>query len=215
MARRLPILALLLALTGCAALPGFAPPPPKLYRLTPKHTFAANLPTVHWQLLVETPTADPGIDTPRIALDTAPTNLDYFANVSWVGRLPEMVQTELVESFASSGRITSIGRDTIGLRADYVLETEIRGFQAEYKGDPKTTVPTVHVRMNFRLVSAASRTIVATTTFDERWPARANRMHDIVDAFDEAVGKMMKRVVAWTLLNGQADRRNPADRYQK
>lgn len=200
---RLPILAALLVLAGCSGLPGFTSPPPKLYRLTPKHTFAANLPTVRWQLLVDGPTSDAGLDSPRIALDTAPTNLDYFAGVSWVGRLPDMVQTELVESFAASGHITSIGRDTVGLRADYILQTEIRAFQAEYKGDPQTSVPTVHVRMNFRLVSAATRTIVATTTFDERWPAKANRMEDIVGAFDEAVGKVMKQVVAWTLLHGQ------------
>ena len=45
-----------------------------------------------------------------------------------------MVQTLMVESFDNFRCVVSVGRDTIGLRADYVLKSELREFQAEYAG---------------------------------------------------------------------------------
>ena len=55
---------LTLAGLGVAALPGCGIPalrnPPQLYTLTPKSTFATELPVVEWQLLVEPPAAAEG-----------------------------------------------------------------------------------------------------------------------------------------------------------
>ncbi|MFP6687792.1 MAG: hypothetical protein VCD31_00525, partial [Alphaproteobacteria bacterium] len=55
-------------------------PPPRLYVLTPKSTFADDLPHAESQLVVELPIASEGLNTHRIALRDSPLNIDYFAN---------------------------------------------------------------------------------------------------------------------------------------
>ncbi len=193
---------------GAAALPACGisalRAPPQLYTLTPKSSFSANLPAVEWQLLVEPPAAAAGLDSLRIALQSTPFKLDYFADVAWTDRAPQMVQTLIVESFENSGRIVSVGRESIGLRANYVLKTELREFQAEYVENGLSSPPTIRVRMNAKLVEIPRRTIIAGDNFEATTSATNNSLDAIVLAFDDALGKVLKRLVEWTLSRGQA-----------
>src|SRR5262249_18369652 len=116
---------------GCTILSGLDSPP-KLYRLSPKTTFTPDLPKVTWQLLVVQPIAPAGIDTSRIALGPSPLTLDYFAGASWTDSAPQMVQTLLIQSFENTGDIVSVGRESSLLRADFILLSELRQFQADY-----------------------------------------------------------------------------------
>jgi cholesterol transport system auxiliary component len=183
------------ALAGCAGiLPGESP---QLYVLTPKTTFAPDLPKVGWQLLIDVPIAPAEIDTDRIVLQRTPYTVDKFANAAWPDRAPVMVQTLLVESFESTGKITAIARESVGLRADYVLKPELRKFTAFY--DSSTGGPLISVLLNVRLVKMPERAIIAQKTFDYRERALQNDMEAIVAAFDEALGKILKRTIEWTL----------------
>ena len=186
-----------LFLAGCG-LPGFSPPP-QLFTLTPKNTFIDGLPTIADQVLIETPVAAAGLDTGRIALSRSATTLDYFAGVSWTDRAPAMVQTLMVESFENSGRVVSVGRDTIGLRADYVLKSELREFQAEYTGPNDPSPPQIHVRINAKLVAMPRRNIEASKTFEALKKARSTSFQDIIAAYDDALGKVLRRLVEWSL----------------
>ncbi len=192
-----------LALSGCgAAADLLRPSPPALYTLTPKNTFDADLPRVEWQLLIEQPVAASGLDTARIAAMRSPLRLDYFASVAWSDRAPSMVQTLLTESFENTNRIVSVGRESVGLRADYVLRTELREFQAElYPAQP----PRVRVRINAKLVKVPERVIIANQSFEVAEPVASDHFDLIMAGFDEALGKTMRRIVEWTLRTGQAD----------
>ncbi len=195
---------LLTAACSGSLLPGQAPPP-KLYDLTPKSTFEEGLPTVDWQLLVESPIAAAGINTSRIALKRSPTTLDYFANAEWTDRAPALVQTLIIESFENTDKIVSVGRETVALRSDYSLKLELREFQADYYSDRDTPItgpdspPVVNVRINAKLVKMPERIIIASNTFDFKIDSASNTLDDIVLAFNEALGKVLKRVVGWTL----------------
>jgi len=101
-------------------------PPPRLYVLTPKSTFADDLPHVESQLVVKLPIASEGLNTHRIALRDSPLTLDLFANALLTEGAPQMVQTLLVESFENTGEIVSVTRQGVDLRADNVLKTELR-----------------------------------------------------------------------------------------
>jgi cholesterol transport system auxiliary component len=186
-----------LFLAGCS-LPGFSPPP-QLFTLTPKNTFNDGLPTTTDQILIETPVAAAGLDTGRIALSRSATTLDYFAGVSWTDRAPAMVQTLMVESFENSGRAVSVGRDTIGLRADYVLKSELREFQAEYTGADDPNPPRIHVRINAKLVAMPRRNIEGGKTFEALELARGTGFEDIIAAYDDTLGKVLRRLVEWSL----------------
>jgi cholesterol transport system auxiliary component len=189
------------ALGGCNALNALSADPPELYTLSPKSTFDETLPSVDWQLLVQVPVAAAGLDSVRVALRRSPVRLEYYAGVAWTDRAPEMVQTLLVESFENSGRIISVGREDLGLRADYLLLTELREFQAEYLGDG---APEVRCRLNAKLVRVPQRDIVAGENFEYVIPAQSTSFEDIIFAFDEALGKVIRRLVEWVLRVGQA-----------
>ena len=186
---------------GCEfAVPGQGPPP-NLYRLTPKSNFREDLPKVDWQLVLEPPIADAGLDTTRVALQRDPTQLEYYARSSWTDRAPQMIQTLMVESFENSGRIVSIGREAIGLRADFVLKSELREFQAEYFAQ---AAPRVRVTINAKLVKMPTRVIVGSTNFEHYGSAGVDNMANIIAAFDDALGKVLKRLVEWTILTGES-----------
>ncbi|HEY0838113.1 MAG TPA: ABC-type transport auxiliary lipoprotein family protein [Azospirillum sp.] len=197
-------LALAVGVGGCAG--ALTSVPAKLYTLTPGAPADPALPQVGWQLLVETPVAPAGLDTPRIAVARTPTSIDYFADVSWTDRAPNMVQGVLIESFEDSGRIVSVGRDTAALRSDFVLKTDLRDFQAEYASPTAASPDRVRVRLAAKLVAMPRRTIEAGETFEAVVPVQGGGFAPVVAAFDTALRQVMGQMVAWTLRKGAAVR---------
>jgi cholesterol transport system auxiliary component len=191
-------LALLLA--GCGVkLPGEGPPP-RLFILNPKTTFAADLPKVGWQLVIETPTAPASLDTVRIAVRRTPLELDYYALAAWTDRVPSMIQTLLVDSFENTHKIVAVGRESVGLRADFVLKTDIRHFEVEYGPEG----PSPHVRIVAKLIKMPAREIIADRTCDYVKPAGGDNLEMVVEAYNEVLGRCMRRIVEWTLRTGAA-----------
>ena len=184
---------------GCGlTVPGQGPPP-ELFRLTPKSSFRGDLPEAKWQLILEPPVANAGLNTTRIALQRSPTQLEYYARSGWADRAPTMVQTLMIESFENSRKIVSIGRESVGLRADFILKTELREFQAVYfNGDG----PEAWVSVNAKLVQMPRRSIVASESFQYTVTAEADQLSAIIAAFDEALGKVLRKIVEWTLIEG-------------
>ncbi len=194
------VLALALLVPGCGGnLLGLPEgPAPDIYTLTPKSTFDNDLPKVKWQLVVDQPTAARGLDTDRIALHPEPTEIKYYAGARWTDRAPDMVQTLMLESFENTGKIVAVGRQTIGLRSDFNLVSDLREFQAEYtKGND---IPSVRVRINVKIVKQPRQQIIASNNFERVVEAKGPSVNDVVLAFDDALGKVLRRVVEWTLV---------------
>ncbi len=186
---------------GLLSLPGTGPAP-DLYDLSPKSTFDAGLPTASYQLVVEEPVASRALDSDRIAIRTSPLELKYYKGARWSDRAPSLVQTLLVESFENSGHIVAVGRQAIGLRGDYDLKLELREFHAElFDG---RTQPTVRTRLNVKIIKQPSAIIIASETFERTAEADSESVPNVVNAFDEALGSTMKRVVGWTLKSIEA-----------
>jgi cholesterol transport system auxiliary component len=194
--RRLAAGLLAASLAGCSLLAG---PAPKLYRVTPKSTFPPGLPHLKAQLLIDLPLAPTGLDTARIALTRSPVTIDYFADSAWTDRAPLLIQTALLDSFENSKAVTAIDRESLGLRADLILTSELRHFEAVYAS--AEGAPTIWVAVNARLVKMPERQIIAQGSFQRREKAAANDMTAIVLAFDEALGGVMKEIVVWTVTN--------------
>ena len=198
LSRRLVPSVCVLALAGCSGLFGGGKPA-HLYRLTPKSTYPPNLPHRSVQLLVDVPLAPAGLDNSRIALSRSPVSIDYFADSEWTDRVPLLVQTAILQSFENSKAINAIDRESVGLRADFILKSEIRHFEAVY--DSSSGPPEVWVAINVRLVNPSSRDVVAQSSFERRQRASANDVPSIVSAFDEALGGVMKDIIVWTVTN--------------
>ncbi len=198
--------ALALALAGLIGLGGcsiIASSPPQLYDLSPKNTFDEGMPRVNWQLVVEEPTTPNAINTDRIAVRPSHLEVQYFPGVKWTDRAPALVQTLLVESFENSGKIVGVGRRSIGLSGDYILTSELREFEAVSDGAGGANVV---VRLVLKLVRQSSGGIIASTTASATALAASDRVPDVVLAFDEALGKVLKQSVGWVLSEGASDR---------
>ena len=191
------LLAATVLAAGCdtAFLPGSSEPA-QLYVLTPKSTYPEDLPMVDWQLTVELPIAQAGLNVARIALRRSPITLEYYARANWIDTAPIMVQTLLVESFENSGKIVSVGRQSISLRPDYVLITDLREFQAEYFTDGP---PEIRVRLNAKLVKMPERVIIGTRTVQRPARSRGTDLESVIAAFNTALGRVLKEIVVWTL----------------
>ena len=191
-----------IALLGAAAVLGgcsliqAAEEPTDLYQATPKSTFEPDMPSVQWQLAVEVPAAAANLNTGRIAISMTPTSSDYYAKTAWTDRAPAMVQTRIVDSFENSHKIVAVARESIGLRADYTLQPDLRNFEAlYYYGKP----PIVRVRIIAKLVRMPDRQIIGVATIERCVRAREDKIPKVVEAFDQALGSVIKRLVAWTL----------------
>lgn len=191
---------LALALGGCAGV--LAPTPARLYTLNPAVRFAPDLPRAEFQLLVEAPVAGAALDTQRIAVEKTQTSIDYLAESSWTDRAPAMIQGLIVQSFEDSRRIVSVGRDSVGLRSDLVLRSELRDFEAEYSTPGAGNPDRVRVRLAAKLIGMPRRTIEAGETFEAVVPVKEPGVPGIVTAFDTALRQVMEQLVAWTLRTG-------------
>jgi cholesterol transport system auxiliary component len=184
------------SLVGGCELIKAAEEPVDLYTVTPKSTFEGDLPNVYWQLAVEVPNAGANLNTGRIAITNSPTSYDYYSKTAWTDRAPMMVQTRIIDSFENSHKIVAVAREAIGLRANYVLQVDLRNFEAMYFYGG---TPIVHVRMVAKIVRMPDRQIIGVGTFERCVRARADKVRSVVEAFDQALGSVIKRLVAWTL----------------
>lgn len=182
------------ALAGCSVLQG--PAIPQLYVLRPQVPPSMG-PRVNWRLAVAVPDAVASLDTPRIALTRSPTTMDYFANAAWTDRLTLIIQRQLIQAFDSSGRILSVDRDTSGLEADFVLQTEIRDFQARY--DSPDGPPQVVVSIQAKVARMPQREIASNLSATQQTTAAANEINSIVVAFNQACGAAIAQIVNGTL----------------
>ena len=106
-----------------------------------------------------------------------------------------MIQRLLVKSFGNSGKIVSMGRQSVTLRADYSLLMDLREFQAEFisGGTPRT-----RVQLNAKLVGLPQREIRATETFEFLKAATSPNQEAVGSAFDTVPGETIKRIVNWS-----------------
>lgn len=192
----------LLAAAACAVVPGCSvlpnPPAPQIYRLSPQGDDPPDGPPLHGQLAIDLPTAPQSLDTDRIALTLGATKFDYYADASWTDRVPVLLQNLLVEAFENNSRITDVVRAMDSVNPTYLLETDIRDFEARYP-DPTQGPPAVVLSLEFRMVKMPDRRTIGHILITEQASAARNKLDGIVAAFDVAVGKALDQSVPWAL----------------
>jgi len=185
-----------IVLAGCGGILS-EPPQRKLYQLKAPVSFTAPQRHSSAQLLLALPNAPAGLDTERIALSRSPMSLDYFADAQWTDRAPLLVQTALLDGFEKSGAVPAVGRDSAGLRADFILETDLRDFAANY--DSPSGPPRIAVAFNVKLIKIPERKIIGVKSVTRQQPAAADTIPEIVRAFDAALGGAVEEAVRWAV----------------
>jgi cholesterol transport system auxiliary component len=164
--------------------------------LKPQLEALPDAPKVSWQLAVARPEMPRTMDTERIALTRAAT-LDYYADAQWTDPVSRLLQQLLIEAFEKSGRILGVAQDSGEVRADYMLQTELRDFEAHY--DSETGTPQVVVSLSAKLIEARSRDVIGSFATSHSAAASQNSVPAVVEAFNTATAAALEDVASWTL----------------
>ena len=183
----------------------------QIYVLAPQRPAqAAAGAAVRWQLGVALPESTAGLDTTRIAVFPSASTMDYFSNAAWADRAPVLIQGLLVQALEDTRRV-AVARDTAGVATEYVLQTELRDFQAFYDSplpppplDPEAPLaprppPIIIVQIEAKLMSIPDRRIVGSFNAMTHATAVTNSVDGAVAAFNQARGQAHTQIVDWTL----------------
>lgn len=189
---RTALIALAALLSSCVSVLPEAPPPSARWQIRDVAIEAAGEP-VAWTLGLEDPTATRDYDTTKIAVTRAPGRIEYFSDGEWTDRAPRLIGAALLRSFENSGRIKGVGTRVTLPVSKYILQTDLRRFEADVTKRPSTVEAAIYVRLtNGRSMVYAARLFQATE------PAGSGKGPDAASALERAYARLQREIVAWT-----------------
>lgn len=134
-------------------------------------------------LAIGRPDVAPGLDTARIAVLRG-RELDYYRAAQWGGTVTEIVQSLLVGTVQDQKLFRSVTAEQARVSSSYLLDPEVRDFQAEYTAGK--SAPDVRVTIIGRVIRIADRRLVDTISATATQSAADNRMNAVAAAFEAA-----------------------------
>jgi cholesterol transport system auxiliary component len=153
------------------------------YVIAPAAAAQATGPVMPVDVSIGRPDMAPGLDTERIAVLKG-RQLDYYRGARWGDNAIEVVQTLLVDSLEDQRLFRSVTAEQARVAGDYVLDIEVRDFQAEYAAE--NAAPSAHVTIVGRLIRVVDRELVATILAESHGKAQDNRLGAVIAAFEAA-----------------------------
>ena len=184
---------LLLGLTGCSSLLHSDGLPVQVYTLRAGSAASGSAEppaAADASLRVAHPLAGPGLGTSQIVLLQPDHRLSVYAASAWAADAPALVESLAVETLRQSGHWRSVEDAESPFPSDYLLQISIRRFDADYAGG-KDSAPTVRVTLDCTLGKEDGRDILATFIASGSVVAAANRLGDVVAAFQQATDAAM------------------------
>jgi cholesterol transport system auxiliary component len=166
---------------------------PSFFELDAPALARSEQPPLPYVVTVLRPVAPPSIDSRRIAMEPAPHELAYLAGARWADVLTRMLQTVIVESFESDGRVHVV-TDGMQATATYTLETDVREFHVIDDGGK----PEVEVAFQARILGGSPVGLVASRRFEGRQAVHGHGAESAVDSFNAVVADSLERLVDWT-----------------
>lgn len=139
-------------LSGCASLLPKPVAAPTLYTLegnaAPATALPSNAPTKALTLVtlvVNSPRADAGFDSPHMMYVREPYKLEYFVHSEWVDTPARMLLPMIVLNVGKAGAFKAVVPATIAATGELTLDTEIVRLQQDFSAKPSRVVFTVRV----------------------------------------------------------------------
>ncbi|WP_461495833.1 ABC-type transport auxiliary lipoprotein family protein [Pyruvatibacter sp.] len=183
---------------GCSTILPGGDTASTLYGLTAPSNYTSAMSASGWQLMVEEPVAERALDTDRIAVYSGPHALQYFTGARWTDRAPRMMQDLIVESFEHAGLQMSASRQSVAVRPNVALVSDLRDFEARVTpaGDGAATAMVV-VRLSAKVIWLDGRKVLDGRTFEARQAAGSDTVADVVSAMNVAAQSVVRDVVVW------------------
>jgi ABC-type uncharacterized transport system auxiliary subunit len=135
-------------------------------------------------LQVPRPQADPGLATELITLIRSDHRMDRYSASSWSGALPDVVETLAIDTLRASGHWSAVHDAPSPFTADYLLQINIRRFEADYTtgGD----APKVYVTLDCTIARRLGRELLTSFVAEGVADASANTMSAVIAAFEKS-----------------------------
>lgn len=125
------------------------------------------------------------------------SQVTYLAQARWAEPAVTMFDEAVTRAFGKAAGPTRLAARGEPGRAPYALRLDVERFEAAYDHGEKAP-PEVRVEVHMTLVRATDRKVVADLPIAARARAADNRIGAIVQAFDQATGEVLAKVVATT-----------------
>jgi cholesterol transport system auxiliary component len=147
-------------------------------------------------LHVNRPMAGPGLDSDHILLVQSDHRMSYYVASRWPADLPAVVEGLAADALRTTGEWTTVQDSGSAFSSDYMLQIVIRRFEADYSGGG--TAPQVHVVLDCTVGRRTGREVIASFVGEGSSTAAANRLGDVVSAFEEAANHALADIAAHT-----------------
>jgi len=181
--------------SGCTGLFHSNAGPEQIYYLRPSSVGAgadrgtpAPVPPV--SLRVTHPLVAPGLDSPRIMLLQSDHRMNFYAGSRWPSAASDVIESLAIQTLRASGAWSSVEDTASPFPSDYLLETAVRRFEADYTGGG--AAPVVYVAIDCLIGRGEGREVIATFTVSGSAQASANRLSEVVAAFEQATATALE-----------------------
>lgn len=183
-----------LAVAGCSSLLRSSVQPVQVYTLhapsASSDRSADPIAVMDASVRVAHPLAGPGLGTSQIVLLQPDHRLNVYAASAWAADAPALIESLAADTLRGSGEWRSVEDAESPFPTDYLLQISIRHFDADYSGGADAP-PTVRVTLDCTLGKEEGRDIVATFVASGSAVASANRLGEVVAAFQQATDAAM------------------------
>jgi phospholipid/cholesterol/gamma-HCH transport system substrate-binding protein len=145
-----------------------------------------------WLLVVPEPTTLMGFNTDKILLQPATGESVPVPNAKWSDNLPVLFQEKVIQSFENAGYARSVSRTREGVTGDYQLLIDIRRFHVSTSSEPMAEIVFV------AKILGQDGKIIGAQDFQASAPAKGADAQAYVAALDDAFGKVLSELLAWT-----------------
>jgi len=184
----------LAALPGCSVL-GVSGVARDLYELQPV-TLPTQTGRASQRLMVLMPTAPAAVSIDRILIKQDPIAVTYLPDASWSDSVPQMLQSVLIRTLASDGRLGFVGAQGSGPIPNSVLLTRIDAFEVAALSDGR-----FDVRVSFELTVLRDRDqrVLGTRRVAGSQIIASDRANTIARSFQQLLDDLLPDAAAWVL----------------
>ncbi|CAN7393814.1 ABC-type transport auxiliary lipoprotein family protein [Phyllobacterium sp. LjRoot231] len=150
------------------------------------------------QILIAAPSALKALDGENVVVRSGPNSISYLKGAQWADRLPNIVQSRLLQAFESTGRLGGVGRPGDGLAIDYQVISDIRTFDIDASaGETAVVEIAVKILNDTNGTVRSSRVFRSTSPVGGPVSGQGNALY--IAALDRAFDSATSDIVKWTL----------------
>lgn len=185
-------------LAGCSSLLPALPPKTTFYALdnvnAKVQTAQSGALSKKATIIINTPRAAAGFDSPHMMYVREAHKLEYFAQNEWVDTPSRMLAPLLVSAMQKSQSFHAVVQSPSNVVSDFRLDTEIVHLQQNFETKPST----VQFKLRVYMINNETRKVIAWHEFEDTVVSKNENAAGGAEAANLAVQNVLNKVAAFS-----------------